>query len=272
MQEEYLKKRTLYLVEKGNGTTVSRDGPSVLIERNFAAPVRIPADYIDKVIIYGNVEIDAFSITLFSSKFIPILIIGRHEESSIILPNTSELKSYTKYQIMMLDSKKIVESFINWIKERRAQNQKKVLNSLFENISISIEAEDRNYNVMINKIKPSDFLWSRVKEIMQNLIIITILSNLIKFKLDPHIGVINQGYNYGLVFDIYQIYEPYADFLTFQFFYADGANIDFIKNPDLNYDRLRFLIDKFEKKKDDIEQELNSSIAQILSFLRSIST
>lgn len=91
------------------------------------------------------------------------MIIGRHEESSIILPNTSELKSYTKYQIMMLDSKKIVESFINWIKERRAQNQKKVLNSLFENISISIEAEDRNYNVMINKIKPSDFLWSRVK-------------------------------------------------------------------------------------------------------------
>lgn len=270
MQEEYLKKRTLYLIERGNGTTVRRDGPSVLIERKFTSPVRIPADYIDKVVIYGNVEIDAFSITLFSSKFVPILIIGRREESSIILPNTDEIKSYQKYQTMMLESKKLVENFTNWVNEKRTENQKKTLNSLFKNISIRIEPEESNYYALINKIKPSDFLWTLVKGIMRNLIIITILSKLIKFKLDPHVGVIHQGYHYGLVQDIYGIYEPIADYLTFQFFYADGVNVDFIKEPELDYNKLRFMVDKFENKREEIEHELNATISCCLSFLRSI--
>lgn len=270
MQEEYLKKRTLYLIERGNGTTVSRDGPSVLIERKFTAPVRIPADYIDKVVIYGNVVVDAFSITLFSSKFTPILIIGRRDESSIILPNTDEIKSYLKYQTMMLESKKNTEIFTNWVYQKRTENQKKILNSLFKSISIRFEAGDDNYYAFIDKIKPSDFLWTAVRGIMRNLIIITILSKLIKFKLDPHIGVIHQGYHYGLVYDMYEIYEPIADYLTFQFFYADGVNVDFSTKPELDYDKLIFIVDKFENIREELEYDIHTSITYYLSFLRNI--
>lgn len=270
MQGEYLKKRTLYLIERGNGTVVKRDGPSVLIERRFTAPVRIPGDYIDKVIIYGNVEIDAFSITLFSSKGAPILIIGRHGETSIVLPNTDEIKSYSKYQKMMLESEKLVEKFTTWINEKRIFNQKKVLSNMFKNITISLDEKEENYYTMVNKIKPSEFLWEMIRGIMKNFLSITILSKLINAKLDPHVGIINQNNNYGLVSDIYKTCEPISDLLTFQFFYADGANMDFIKNPELNSERLQMIVDKFEKKKKEIELELNATIAQILSYVRSV--
>lgn len=268
MQEEFLKKRTLYLIERGSGIVLKRDGPSVLIERKYKAPVRIPADYIDKVIIYGNVELDAFSITLFTSKHVPILILGRHGESSIVLPYTNEIKDYSKYQSMMLASKKLVDDFKSWILTKRAENQKKLVNRLFKNITVSINHEDSSYRAMINKIKPNNFVWALIKEIMANFLIITILSRLINSKLDPHIGIIYQGSNYGLVFDIYYMYEPFADYMAFQFFYADGVNIDFIKNPDLNTETLQMVIDKFEKKKEEIEYELNSTISHIFSYLR----
>lgn len=270
MQEEYLKKRTLYLIERGNGTTVRRDGPSVLIDRKFKSPVRIPADYIDKVVIYGNVEIDAFSITLFTSKLVPILIIGRRDESSIILPDTKEIKTYQKYQNMMLESKRLVETFKNWVYEEKTKKQQRTLNSLFKNISIRNEPGGNTYQELICKIMPSDFLWSMIKGIMRNLLTITIISRLIKFKLDPHVGVINQGCNYGLVYDIYSIHEPTADYLTFQFFYADGVNTDFIKEPDLDYNELRFLVDKFEDNRLEIEHELNASISYYFSLIRSV--
>lgn len=270
MQEEYLKKRTLYLIERGNKTTVSRDGPSVLIERNFSAPVRIPADYIDRVIIYGNVALDAFSLTLFSSKYIPILIIGRHGESSIILPYSDGIDSYSKYQKMMIASKKMTDEFTMYAYKHRVENQKKTLDSLFKDIKVSAEQGENSYQSMINKIKPSEFLWQIVKNIIKNLFLLAILSKVLTVKLDPHIGFINQQSNYGLIFDIYYIFEPIVDFLTFQFFYEDGVNIDFIKNPDMNYERLQMLVEKFESKREDFDAQIRVVITEILSYLRNI--
>jgi len=270
LQEEYLKKRTLYLIERGKGITVSRDGPSVLIERKFTAPVRIPADYIDKVIIYGNVELDAFSLTLFSSKYIPILIIGRHGESSIILPYSDGIDSYSKYQKMMIASNKILDSLMQWAYHHRVENQKKTLDSLFKNIKVSAEPGENSYQAMINKIKPSEFLWQTVKGIVKNLFLLAILSKVLTAKLDPHIGFINQQRNYGLIFDIYYIFEPIVDFLTFQFFYKDGVNIDFIKNPDINYERLQMLVEQFESKREDFDTQIRVIITEILSYLRVI--
>ncbi|GAQ95557.1 CRISPR/Cas system-associated endonuclease Cas1 [Thermodesulfovibrio aggregans] len=269
MQENYLKKRTLYLIERGNGTSVRRDGPSLLIERRNCAPVRIPVNLVDKVVIYGNVELDSFSLTLFSAYRVPVLIIGRHDGVSIVLPYNNDAKTNSKIQKLMLASPKIVNSYKDWVLKTRGENQRKILNKLFPNMSITIEGEE-NYEKMIGRIKPSDFLWSLIKEIMANLLIITILSRLLNAKLDPHLGILNQNCNYGLVFDIYFIHEPIAEYLAFQFFYADSFNIDFAKNPEINGEQLQRIIELFEKKKEEIEYQLNKTIAEIFHLMRQI--
>ncbi len=267
MPEEYLnkEKKTLYLVEKGNGLIMRRDGPSVLIERKNKAPVRIPVNYVDKVIILGNVELDSFSLTLFSSHRIPVLIINRDREFSLILPPNKDLSDLSREQKRLLSSSVLIDKYRSTILRRRFEEERKVIRILFDKISIN--PQDR-YHTIINKIKPSEFLWNKVKAIIANLIQINIIERIMSARLNPHLGVINKACNYGLVYDIYHIFEPEADLQTAKFFCLSKLKNDFANNPHISHEILEIMINNFEKRQAEISNSIDMVISEILEIMR----
>lgn len=68
--------RTLYLKESP-GLKVSRDGPSLWIERPHAAGQRVPVRLIRRVLIAGNVALDTDSLTVFAERGVPITLLDR---------------------------------------------------------------------------------------------------------------------------------------------------------------------------------------------------
>ncbi len=269
MPEEYLNKdkRTLYLVDKGNGLLMRRDGPSVLIERRNKAPVRIPVNYVDKVIILGNIELDSFSLTLFSSQRIPVLIINRDREFSLILPPNKDFPDHSREQKRLLSSSALIDKYRSMLLRKRFEEERKVIRILFDKISINLQ--DR-YPTIINKIKPSEFLWNKVKDITSSLIQINIIERIISAKLNPHLGIINKACNYGLVYDIYHIFEPEADLQTAKFFCLAKLKNDFADNPQISHDILEIIINNFEKRQAEISNSVDMVINEILEIMRII--
>lgn len=270
MQEEFLNKKTLYLVDRGTGLTVRRDGPSVLIEKKGRAPIRIPVNFVDKVIIWGNIELDAYSLTLFSRHNIPVVILNRDRESSVILPYNHESTDHSKQQRRILGSVILAEKYLKMIKNRRIENERRVINKLFKNLSISIEIEERRYQSLLSKIKPSEFLWDTIKRIIASILQITITGKLISSKLNPHIGIMHKGCDYGLVFDIYHIYEPEADLQTAQFFYSGSCKPSFINQPEITHEEIQIITNRFEMQRMSLYHSLDETISELFSIMRKV--
>lgn len=68
--------KTLYLSEN-QGMRVSRDGPSLWIERPGRAGCRVPGRLIRQAVIIGNVSLDAGSLLLLAERGIPVMFLRR---------------------------------------------------------------------------------------------------------------------------------------------------------------------------------------------------
>lgn len=68
--------KTLYLSEN-QGMRVSRDGPSLWIERPGRASCRVPGRLIRQAVIIGNVSLDAGSLMLLAERGIPVMFLRR---------------------------------------------------------------------------------------------------------------------------------------------------------------------------------------------------
>lgn len=71
--------RTLFLNERA-GMRVRRDGPSLWIERPGSAGSRVPVRLIRRVLISGNVALDAESLTAFAERGVPVTLMSRDGE------------------------------------------------------------------------------------------------------------------------------------------------------------------------------------------------
>lgn len=67
--------RTLYLNQRP-GLRVSRDGPSLWIEQQGSAGRRVPVRLIRRVLIAGNVALDAESLTVFAERGVPVTLLN----------------------------------------------------------------------------------------------------------------------------------------------------------------------------------------------------
>jgi hypothetical protein len=74
-----MMERTLFLNERA-GMRVRRDGPSLWIERAGSAGSRVPVRLVRRVLISGNVTLDAESLTAFARRGVPITLVSRTGE------------------------------------------------------------------------------------------------------------------------------------------------------------------------------------------------
>lgn len=213
--------RSLYLNDSLKGLTVLRDGPSIWIKHKFTAGWRIPARVIGRVIVIGNIRIDAGAITLFAENNIPVIFRNRTgEEIAVVIPYNHRLPTHYEEQKILLQSEKNILRYTDWAKTKRMTSQLKVLSRLFKNRAFGFynEIGEGNYQLILKNLKPEEPKWLVITELITNLLRGLIIERLMKADLDPHTGVIHRRHNFGLALDICYIMGAEVDMQALQFF------------------------------------------------------
>jgi CRISPR/Cas system-associated endonuclease Cas1 len=261
-------KKPLYLVEKGNKITVHRDGPSFLVTFHNRAPRRIPAREIDKVVIIGNVRIDANSIILCAENKIPVLFIASDKkEKALALPYNHKLPNHYKEQRLILQSKETILRYKKWIYTRRSIMQIQILKELFNRFSFSEDIGEGNYQFLINSFIKNQPNWIIIKDIVENFLRGVIIGRIIQAGLDHHLGIIHRRVNFGLLLDLSMIFEPEADFQTIKFFQSSKLGIE---NGQLTEEAIKQIIDRFESRRQNFTKSVEVVIDELFEIIKDV--
>ncbi|WP_353683952.1 CRISPR-associated endonuclease Cas1 [Thermodesulfovibrio sp. 3907-1M] len=260
--------RTLYLIERGNRINLHADGPSLLITSRNKAARRIPVNAIDKVVVIGNIRIDADSITLCADNNIPLLFISQgNTEKAFILPYNHKLPRHYKEQRIIIQSEDTQRRYRKWIQTRKTMMQMQILREIFKKFRLPDEIGEGNYQFIINKIGQRYATWSMIKDIVENFIRAIILGRILNAGLDPHFGIINRRVNFGLLLDLSLIFEPEADLQTIKFFQSNSVKIE---NNELSESNIKSIIDRFESRRESIFQLAETVIDEFFEIMKDL--
>jgi len=261
-------KKSLYLVEKRNKITVHSDGPSFLITSRNKAPMRVPVRTIDKVVIIGNVRIDANSIILCAENKIPVLFIASDKtEKALLLPYNHKLPNHYKEQRLILQSKETMMRYKKWIYTKRSMMQIQILKELFNRFSFTVDIGEGNYKFLINSFIKSQPNWTTIKDIIENFLRGVITGRIIQSGLDHHLGIIHRRVNFGLLLDLSMIFEPEADFQTIKFFQSSKFGI---QNGELTEEGIKQIIDRFESRRENFTKSVEAVIDELFEIIKDV--
>ncbi len=276
----HLLNRTLYLNEK-KGLVVTRDGPSIWVKEDGKAGWRIPARLIGHVIIMGNVRLDAGTITLFTDNNIPVTFLNKKgNEIALTIPYNHNLNSHYEEQKSILVHEERVEKYRQWLISERRKIQLKVVTKLSKKVGAIFRTNgfrEMDYSDFIKRyVSVSEKRWSCVNSIISNYLNEMILRSILLANLDPHIGIYNRRYNFGMALDIFYAMEPEADMQTVQFFKIDKANDYLIHSSTglrLTEEGLRNVVQRFENKKKLTQRLIDNvldGLFEIMRYIRSL--
>lgn len=256
-----------------------RDGPSLWIMMGNKAGRRVPARLISRVIITGNVKLDASVITLFTESGKPVIFLSRKGE---VLATAFGMINPTwrikERQTLLFTNRIYRPRVMNWFNARRRNNQLQLLEHLsYKDLKLltSKGLRERDFKRIIASYLPED-------EKMVRVIIGTITGLLHEFitdcllasELDPHLGVIHRRYNLGLVRDLTYMIETEAIRQTIQFFrmkkwefYLDFAEGEWL----LNAGGMKSIATRFENQRSAVEEMINNLIDDIFQLMRELS-
>lgn len=270
--------RSLYLNGNMNGLTVLRDGPSVWIKDRSIAGRRVPVRLVSRVVIIGNVKIDAMAITLFAENNIPVVFMERTgEEVAVVIPYNHKLPVHYEEQRIILQSERNIERYINWAKTKRMCIQLKALYRFFKNRVFKFynEIGEGNYQLILRNLKPSEDRWQVVTDVIANLLRGLIVERLIKADLDPHTGVIHRRHNFGLALDICYIMGAEVDIQALQFFRSSSESW-LLRKPsgklEVSSEGLKNIIHRFENRSAILTEMIESIIDEIFELIREMRT
>ena len=271
--------KTLYLNENREMRVV-RDGPSLWITIGNRAGCRVPARLVSRVVITGNVRLDAGCITLFTENGIPVIFINRRGELlatalGIINPDL-RLK---ERQTCLFANTVYRPRVLNWIKASRKNLQLSLIRYLGYKKGIFSKKgfRERDFKEVISRYLPEDdrcvFI---VKGMVSGLLYELLTSIVIRADLDPHLGIIHRRYNMGLVRDLAYIMEAEVLRQTIQFFRLKKWDFYFTRNSnnnaekDLNPAGVRSVVMRFESHRDRLTNIADGLIDDIFNLMREL--
>lgn len=270
--------KTLYLNES-QGLSVRRDGPSILIKQPDKAVQRIPARLVGRVVILGNVRLEAKAITLFTENAVPVVFMDRSgEEVAVAIPYNHRLSKHYEEQKIFLESTENSSRFEHWAAAKRMVLQINMLNRLLKNLEPEIRQGmgDGNYQIIISELKPKDEeRWALVSSAVTNIFRGMIIEHLIKTDLDPHMGVIHRRHNFGFALDICHVIGAESDLQSLQFFRSSEANKCVIRDKGkllLTEGGMRNIIQRFENRLAFLENTVDIIIDEIFELIRELRT
>jgi CRISPR/Cas system-associated endonuclease Cas1 len=267
--------RTLY-INHTNKPVILKDGPSIWVKERDKAGRRIPARLISRVIIIGNVHLDAGIITLLADNNVPISFMNnRAEESAVVIPYNHRLPDHYKEQKVLLESEGTIHHFEKWASAKRTLLQLNMLRRYVPKLAAKCEVKglgEGNYQEILKRVRHvGEKKWLAVNSIVTAIFRNMIIENLIHSGLDPHLGVIHRRHNFGLALDICYIMGGESDIHTLQFFrsthleklikYENGQWI-------VTEQGIRNIIHRFENKRQRTKEIIENIIDELFDLIR----
>ncbi|MBI5639748.1 MAG: CRISPR-associated endonuclease Cas1 [Nitrospirae bacterium] len=267
--------KTLYLSEGSKALHVHRDGPSVWITAKERAGQRIPARLISRVVIIGNVLLDAGAVTLFTEQKIPVVFMSRcAEEVAVAMPCNQMFPALHTDQKIFLDNEQRMRKYKDWAEARRVMVERNMLSRLYRQLAgaLKYRMAEKDYQEVLSYLKPSnEEKWEVVKAFVDNLFRCLIIEHIIASELDPHLGVLHRGWKFGLARDIGHILEAERDLQCLQFFKSS------VEKPavDRKYrvcnitdSVIKNIIHRFENRRGEISRMIAETLIEIRDLIR----
>ncbi len=269
--------RTLYLNENRR-ITVYRDGPSVWIREEGRAGRRVPARLIGRVVVIGNVRLEAEVITLFTNNDIPVTLMNRAGDmAAVVVPYVENLPRYYEKQKALLASPDLVTRFKDWMRSQRRTVQLGVLRRLsrraFESLSATGFTDDQ-YRRVIEEFKAvSAEQWEVVVRVIGLLFREFVVGYILKIGLDPHIGVFNRRRNFGLALDICHILQPEIEMQALQFARIAREKSYLVKEKAswaVTPEGMKDIVHRFENRREEIRAMTGTILDGIFELIREL--
>lgn len=271
--------RTLYISQTCK-PVIHRDGPSIWVEEEGKSGRRIPARLIGRVIIIGNVKLDAGTITLFAENNTPITFMNnRTDETAVVLPYNHRLPDHYKEQKIFLESKVQTEHFEQWANSKRTLLQMALLRKYLPQSMPRFETfgfGEGNYQEILRTLrKVSEQKWLTVNSFITNILRNIIVERLTETGLDPHLGVIHRRHNFGLALDICYIMGGLSDLQTLQFFNSCRNRKLIEKERDqwfITDEGMKNIVQRFEGRRAAVELKIEHILDELFVLMREMLT
>jgi CRISPR/Cas system-associated endonuclease Cas1 len=196
--------RTLYLNESDRVKLVV-DGPSLWVTPKGKAGRRIPARLIGRVVIFGNVRVGIDMIVLFAARGIPVSFYSRKGEPlATALPrmpvpgvNADRLRD-------AMETAGGMERLADWMKSRRTAFMLEWLREAGHPMAAAIESsglDEASYERAAARRFGDAARYAETAGLLRGMVEETALNVIVKAGLDAHIGIRQNGRDFGLCAD-----------------------------------------------------------------------
>ncbi len=249
---------------------VRRDGPSLWIKARGEAGQRVPARLIKRVIITGNVRLDAGAITLFAERGVPVAFLNQSGEilATATGVDISDCAIAERQKALLSDSEGCRRS-LDWIYARRQNLQLQLLKDIAplkaEYFEISgFREEDYSKCVKGSADEIGSKSYDAAQKIVHGLFYEFAAAMLLSARLNPHFGIYHRRQDFGLVKDVCYILQAEEDRQTLRFLKSDGHNQQFM----LNRNKRREVVQRFENDKARRTAFMDSLLDDIFELMR----
>lgn len=256
---------------------VRRDGPSLWIKAKGEAGQRVPARLISRVIITGNVRLDAGAITLFTERGVPVTFLNQGGE---ILATAAGVDisdwSVAERQKALLSDREGFRRSLDWLHAKRQNLQLRLIKELSplraEYFEFAGFREKEYYKCIKEYTAEMDSRgYDAAHKIVHGLFYEFAAAMLLSARLNLHLGIYHRHQDFGLVKDICYILQAEIDKQAIQFIKAEIGSLSGNRSQALlNRDSRRNMIHRFEKEKGLIEIMLGSLIDDVFGLMREL--
>ncbi|MEK6673967.1 MAG: CRISPR-associated endonuclease Cas1 [Nitrospirota bacterium] len=271
--------KSLYLNES-RGLEILRDGPSIWIRQEGKAGRRIPARLIGRVVIIGNLKLEAGAITLFTENDIPVTFMNmRGEETAVTIPYNHNLPRHYEEQKIFLETENNIQRVKNWIFAERRLLQLETMKRLSKGAAAVFTSKgfrESDYQRFIDAyIKGGQESWKIVNGVVSNLFREMIIGSLIEADLDPHMGVLHRRHNFGLVLDICHMMGAAEDLQSLQFLRLCKDKAYMLKSQQgqsVTKEGMKDIIHRFENRRKALYETLGRILDDLFELMREMRT
>jgi hypothetical protein len=196
--------RTLFLNERA-GMRVRRDGPSLWIERPGSSGSRVPVRLVRRVLISGNVALDADSLTVFARRGVPITLVSRDGEPlAMVVGCSGGLFARRGLQAGALEHPHVRERISAWLRARERGRQLALATRLDPATALQWRGQGvrpADYESWIHRQGRLRGASVRRRGMFHAAAGTVALDRIADAGWDPHLGVVHRGEPLGFVKD-----------------------------------------------------------------------
>ncbi|MGD0489852.1 MAG: CRISPR-associated endonuclease Cas1 [Syntrophorhabdales bacterium] len=269
--------RTLYLSEK-HGVEIRRDGPSLWVRERGKAGYRVPARLVGRVVIMGNIRMDAGVISLFTEENIPVAFLNRQgRELAVCMPYNHRLARHYEEQKVLFRTEEHAKLFTQWLLAVRRSNQLETLKYLSDDkarVFSKIGFRERDYEDIVKSLLfDGDQQWRAARTVVEGLFHEMIIRSLLRADLDPHFGITNRRHNFALALEFAWALGGEIDLQTIRFLNAahyTGVSWRSTDGSIILKEGLKAVIERFEKRKKTVDRLIEAMIDDLFRLIREI--